>query len=223
MARFRTTDQRGFSIVELMVGVALSSAMVLAVTTLFVGNSQTLRVQNALLEVNDSGRYAVDRIARDVRMLGFRRDGYRVPSAIADSLVVVSGDSDVLTVVYEAPFDCNRVAVDASGLIRNEYKVVNGNLLCNDKVLARGVEELHVLLGEDLDGDRVPNRLVNPDATTLNMDRVVTVQIDALVRSDAGNVATGQQQFGTAWNTQGTADLHLRHEYSLTVALRNRI
>ena len=57
--------EHGFSITELMVALTLSSFVILGIVSLFVSNSQTMRVQDALSAVSDSGRFAISRIARE--------------------------------------------------------------------------------------------------------------------------------------------------------------
>lgn len=219
----RTTGSRGFAMTELMVALALSSVVVLSIVSLFSTNSQTMRVQNAVGEANEAGRYALVRMSRDLRMLGFRAGGYRVPTRMDDALIATTGVSDTLTLRFEAPVDCNRQPAGPGGVVTNVYRVNNDTLLCNEQPLARGVEEMRILLGEDLDGDQVPNRYVLADAPGLDIERVVSVRIDLLVRSREDHVTNDAPVFHHEWNKNTDRDRHLRHEFSVTVALRNRL
>jgi type IV pilus assembly protein PilW len=223
MCRTTLKQARGFSIIELMISVALSSMIVLAIVTLFASNSQTMRVQTALNDVNESGRYALVRMARDVRMLGFRAGGYAVPNNLNNALLATAGQSDTLSVSYEAPFDCNRTAVGPSGVVTNTYLVMGDNLACNGQVLASDIEEMRVMLGEDLDGDGVPNRFVPADTPGLQIEQVVSVRIDLLARSNTQRVVAGQSVLYHQWNRELDNTGRMRQEYSVTVALRNRI
>jgi hypothetical protein len=206
-----------------MISVALSSMIVLAIVTLFASNSQTMRVQTALNDINESGRYALVRMARDVRMLGFRADGYAVPNKLDDALQATTGVSDTLTVSYEGPFDCNRTPVGPGGVVTNTYQVQGDNLACNDQVLAGDIEEMRIMLGEDIDGDGVPNRFVAAGTAGLNMEQVVSVRIDLLARSDRERVVASQSVLYHQWNRELDQTGRMRQEYSVTVALRNRI
>ncbi len=63
--------QRGLSLVELMVAVALSAFLMLGVTQIFIANQQSTRLQNSYARVQESGRLAVELIAREIRMADF--------------------------------------------------------------------------------------------------------------------------------------------------------
>jgi type IV pilus assembly protein PilW len=67
----RKSDQRGFTIVEIMIalalGVLLSSALVQTFST-----TQTLSsMESALSRIQETGRFALDTLARDIRMAGY--------------------------------------------------------------------------------------------------------------------------------------------------------
>lgn len=63
--------QLGFTIVELMVALALGLVIATILASVFAANSQSYRVQNGLARAQEGGRFAVDFLARDIRMAGF--------------------------------------------------------------------------------------------------------------------------------------------------------
>ena len=63
--------QSGISIVEIMVGVALSLILLAGVMQIFLTNKQTYRVQEAFSRLQENGRYAMQFLAKDIRMAGF--------------------------------------------------------------------------------------------------------------------------------------------------------
>mgnify|MGYP003116605151 CR=1 FL=1 len=65
-------DQKGLSLVELMITLALSSALILGIFTVYLDSSRTGRLSNSLARVQESSRIAVDILARDLRMVGFQ-------------------------------------------------------------------------------------------------------------------------------------------------------
>lgn len=67
----RTTGQRGFSITELMVSVALGVVLIAGVIEVYVGSKQTSRTQNALARLQENARFAIDILSRDIRNSGF--------------------------------------------------------------------------------------------------------------------------------------------------------
>lgn len=63
--------QRGFSIVELMIAIALSLLLGIGIFQVFTSNQQSARLTQALVEVQDTGRLSLDLIARDIRNAGY--------------------------------------------------------------------------------------------------------------------------------------------------------
>jgi len=63
--------QRGLSIMELMVSVAISIAVLSALIYVYVGSRGAYRTNEALARVQETGRFALEWIARDLRQAGF--------------------------------------------------------------------------------------------------------------------------------------------------------
>lgn len=70
MRAFFTLQKRnsGFSLVELLVALALGAALIFGVLQIFDSNKRTSQVQHALAEVQNNGRIAAELISRDIRM-----------------------------------------------------------------------------------------------------------------------------------------------------------
>lgn len=62
---------RGLTIIELMVSVAISLAVLSALVYVFVGSRSAYRTNEALARVQETGRFALEWIARDLRQAGF--------------------------------------------------------------------------------------------------------------------------------------------------------
>lgn len=62
--------RKGFSLIELMVALAISLFMVLGVSYLYLGNKQTYRVEENLARMQESGRLAFEYLSRDIRQAG---------------------------------------------------------------------------------------------------------------------------------------------------------
>lgn len=62
--------QKGFSLVELMIALALSMLLVLAVGEVYVASKQTYRTQDALSRLQENARYAIETMGYDLRMAG---------------------------------------------------------------------------------------------------------------------------------------------------------
>lgn len=128
----RRRDQRGLSIVELMVGVALGLFLVAGAATLFVshlGNSRRLVLE---ARVNQELRAAADLIARDLRRAGHWGDAIAgtvvtAPATIAtpNPYVAVTDGSEIIEFTYsrDAVEDGVASANETSGFRRSGTKV----------------------------------------------------------------------------------------------------
>jgi type IV pilus assembly protein PilW len=213
--------EQGFTLVELMVALAIGAFIILGATAVFLSTLRSYQVQNGSSEMSDSGRYALQYLARHVRMAGYR-DSEWERGVLLDALDVTNGASDSLSVTYESRFGCNLAAAAGVVEITSDFDVVDNTLRCNGRRIIDGVEEMQIFLGEDTDGDSVVNRYVAPGTAGLDMNDVVAVSLNLLMRSEADSLALAAvpHQFAF-WNTPETDDGRLRREYSLTVALRN--
>jgi type IV pilus assembly protein PilW len=72
VARFAPRHPAGFSLVELMVAMAIGVLLTLLVATVFATNSKSGKVVEASEEIQGEARLAVDALRRDVRMAGWR-------------------------------------------------------------------------------------------------------------------------------------------------------
>ena len=60
----------GFSLVELMVAVAISVFLLLGISYIYVGSKQTFRNQEALARMQENARLAFEYLSQDLRMAG---------------------------------------------------------------------------------------------------------------------------------------------------------
>jgi len=63
--------QRGVSLIELMVAVTLGLIMVAGIGSVYLGTQQAYRTQTAQSIVQENGRFAIERLGRDIRQAGF--------------------------------------------------------------------------------------------------------------------------------------------------------
>ncbi len=67
----RGACQRGLTLTELMVSVAISLAVLVALSNVYLSSRGAHRTNEALARVQESGRFALDWISRDLRSTGF--------------------------------------------------------------------------------------------------------------------------------------------------------
>jgi type IV pilus assembly protein PilW len=82
---------------------------------------------------------------------------------------------------------------------------------------------MQIYFGEDTDGDGVANRIMAPDDVALNMDQVVSLRLNLLVRSGNDREAITEQTYFYDDQTFEADDKRLRRQYSMTIAIRNPI
>jgi Tfp pilus assembly protein PilW len=63
--------QQGLSLVELMIAITLGLIVLASLVGLFTQNSRSFRQNDALAEAQDSARFALDALARDISMAGY--------------------------------------------------------------------------------------------------------------------------------------------------------
>lgn len=63
--------QRGLSLIELMVALVLSATLLWGVLQIFDSNRNTMRMQTAFARVQESGRFAMDLLTKEIRMADY--------------------------------------------------------------------------------------------------------------------------------------------------------
>ncbi|SDG36572.1 type IV pilus assembly protein PilW [Onishia taeanensis] len=67
----RLSRQRGANLIELMIVLVLALVITAGIYQLFSANQRTYRLQNALSEVQENGRFVLDVLQRDLRHAGY--------------------------------------------------------------------------------------------------------------------------------------------------------
>ena len=62
----------GFTITELLIATALGLVLITGMISVFIGSKRSSELNSALSDMQESARFALDAIARDVRMAGFQ-------------------------------------------------------------------------------------------------------------------------------------------------------
>ena len=68
----RIKNQNGFTLVEIMVAVVVSLILLSGVIQIFLSTKQTYRFGEAVSRMQESGRFAIDMLSRDIRMAGYQ-------------------------------------------------------------------------------------------------------------------------------------------------------
>jgi type IV pilus assembly protein PilW len=243
--------QKGFSLVELMVAMLISSIVVIGIIQIFVSNRESFRVQANLGRLQENSRFALEHFSRVVRLAGYQGDdaGDWVlgPLSTTNGGVVpiggtnnnVSG-SDTVTVFYMGNADgfvrdCQGTQVGAGDVVGNQFSLNGSNQLqCATNLngaafgaavpLIDDVEALHVLYGLDSDGDGSANQYV-PSTGVANFENVVSVRIGLLLLSADDGVtplADTNNYVVVDETIAAPGDRRLRRVLTTTIELRNK-
>lgn len=108
--------EKGFTLVELLVAMAISGIVVAAVYTAFITQQKSYTVQDQVAEAQQNARVGLDLIAREVRMAGYGQpswamnadtDGDGGDEAVTDPVTVVDGGGDPDRITVIGCFDPN--------------------------------------------------------------------------------------------------------------------
>lgn len=132
--------QQGFSLVELMIALALSTFLLGGlILTYTSGRTAALDAEN-LSRVQENMRFLSDHLLRDVRNAGFRDQGSlflsQANQIAGEYARIVGVNADRLEIQYAGRSHCAQARdplvnlADELKVIRNEYFVQNGSLRC---------------------------------------------------------------------------------------------
>lgn len=79
--KLKKHSQIGFSLVELMVALALGLLISAGVVTVFISAKQDYQVQDAISQVQENARFSLEFLAHDIRMAGFSGCNNNMPTA----------------------------------------------------------------------------------------------------------------------------------------------
>ncbi len=204
----RQHGQRGISLIELMVALAISTLLMLGVFEIFIGSNANDRVARNFARIQESGRLAIEILGRNLRMAGSQGDdggdnplsngiegfesghtGWLVANRTdaIDAIADVPAGTDIIFVNFvDATGTTNSLAYYVKDTGRD--KETGGSLFAlhqydavasNEEELIEGIEQLQVTYGQRLSSGNV--RFVPADDASLDFDEVIAVRISLLV------------------------------------------
>jgi type IV pilus assembly protein PilW len=215
-------QQRGVTLIELLVSMMLGVFVVAGAIQIFVGSKQTYRIQEAVSQLQENGRFALDLFQQSLRMAGYRNDPAKEINSVfinygtfglSQGLIIKGFDgvgagsnADSIIFRYSSPSSnsqSNCLAIDITGDTVVQYSLDDdGALRCaiNDSVVqpvVSGVRDMELLYGVDLDSNRsVETYLTATDVTSNNnWLHVVSIKVALLISTDADNIASEPQTY----------------------------
>jgi len=243
--------QRGFSLLELMIGVCLSSLLLSGIVQLVSGSVSAYRLQLSLGQVGDSGRYARDALLSHIGQSGFQPQPWLNPSGFpaltAESIDGSGSAPDQLGLQRWSRQNCygnDNPVTDSDGqpafyLLRTRFSVNTSHNLAirckygpdasslqiqvNNFGLVEDVESMQVLYAEDRDGDGVADSWVKAGAW-LQESNVRAIRLALLLSTPQAFDEAASTGFTLLDQSVTTpADGRLRSVWTMTAAIRGRL
>ncbi|KPJ93649.1 MAG: hypothetical protein AMJ55_07615 [Gammaproteobacteria bacterium SG8_15] len=160
---YSKSQQRGFTIVEIMLAITLSMILIAGVIQVYLSSKESFRVQNELARLQENQRIAIEFLQRDISQAGFIRPPGKLINLPGVFITVNDGGgttSDSITVTYESTTDCLG-ALTPNGFAVNTYFITPATpqqpvpqLVCTGngggtQPIADGVENMQILIGDD--------------------------------------------------------------------------
>lgn len=156
----RRGDQAGFTLVELLVAMALMGIVMTAIFNLYLGTERSADTQDRIADVQQNLRFALDQVVRDVRMAGF---------AIPGTTAAISSGPPNPTV--GDPFTM-RTASTSDKVLRVRADFTSPAAAGTVQDITIDAEEMAALFAA---GDVV--RIIRPDTQVQRLDAIFTVDV----------------------------------------------
>ena len=173
------SNEKGLTLIELLVGLVICATIVAGIYRLFVGQGKAYAVQDQVAEVQQSVRSVMEIMVRDLRMGGFDDDTTLLVTNLQPP--IVPGDSSV-TIRYEregAPYEVY-YWLDAGSVNRQETR----NGVSTTETMLENVTALTFSYGLDEDNNNaIDDRNGNGQADdwvsagTVGNLKIVTVRV----------------------------------------------
>lgn len=239
-------NQLGLSLVELLVAMALGLLLTVGGLQMMLSSQNLYRTTDSLSRIQESGRFALNFLAKDIRMAGYESDnlvaffddpcgGFNPCTAdgggaISDRIAVMLTPSQATDCIGNAvtSYVVNvyylRTVNNVSSLYCRGYDSDTGTWNGAEQPLVDGVENLQILYGIKSNGGEIEQ--YSPANIALDYENVGTVRIALLINNGQalGSGETANRTF-TLLDApqQAFTDKHVRQIYTSTITVNNAI
>ena len=212
-----TKQQKGLSLIELMIAVALGIFISVGMVSIFINSSQSYRVNENMSRLQENTRFAMLFLARDIRTTDYRgcETDVRLSNAISgndnnsDAGDNIIDGTDSITVAWQTN-SCGAAAATTtvSYTIEND-DAGSPNLVSSvDGDLVEGIADMQLLYGEDSDNDNIANYYV-VGSDIVDMAQVISVRVTLTAQTLDDNLTNDGDR--------------ITRNFTSTIALRNRL
>ena len=247
----RSLHAKGFTLMEVMIAVFLSTLLISGITGLLSGSVSAYRTQLNRDQLEESGRYARDVLISHVSQAGYRptpwQDSSEFPAVTMESIDGSVLPGDQLGLQRWSDQNCygnENPVTDSSGLpsfhlLQVRFRVnasKNLALTCrygaseaelqtqiNNFGLVENVESLQVLFATDTDGDGVGDGWIKAQ-TWQQEENIQAIKIALLLTTRKALIQAANDQITLLdENFNAPADGRLRRVTGFTTAIRGRL
>ena len=101
MKYLNNLKQQGFSIIEIMIALVIGMVLLGGAVSIFISNNSVYRLESELSRMQESGRFLIDIMSKEIRMAGFSGCSSRgtvTTNVLANDAVALSfGSANAIT------------------------------------------------------------------------------------------------------------------------------
>lgn len=211
----------GFTLVELLISIALGAAILLATTQLFVEGRDSFQYQSQWRELHERGRHLMQFLTTELQRSGYPKEGFS-GTALNGSDGDGVNSHDTLTIGYQDGEDCTGSSSDSTQYYMDENDLRCDGDSASPQTLTSHIDGLQFRYGIDSDADGSLDRYLTASSIT-DWSQVKAVTVALLLRSEH---EVRQEQDDAIHSLLETDygpfnDYYLRKTYQATVQLRN--
>ena len=176
---FYVKNQKGFSLIEMMVVVVILGLIVLGLVTFFTGGAKSWIAGQSQLEAQRNARQAIDRMVREIREGKNITNGSDISVTIRVPHFDVNGNIDSYNDVNYDLHDATTIRRDIIPLIDNVLKITGEDVFeyydssgiqydPPDISTLSKISKIHINLKVDVDKDDNPDITLNTDVNLRN-------------------------------------------------------
>lgn len=236
---FGLRSQAGVGIIEIMVAMAISLALLAGLVQIFVSQKQGFLVQQSQARLQENARLASMILSSNIAKAGFNPDPVAGFSGTAitgtNNASADAGDADDITIRFTSDgfmTDCLGTTVALDNTCTNQFRINGTEQLecvstgCGSNLtqtLIDNVEDMQILYGQDTDGDGSVNRYIStPTVNALSVHIALLMTSEDDIKPAPGN-NTYTLLDKTLTDHPSTPDQIQRRVIERVIALRNRI
>lgn len=211
-------SEKGLTLVELLIAMAISGIVVAAIYTAFVTQQKSYTIQDQVAETQQNARVALDLITREVRMAGYGQpswslnadiDGDGDNEAVTEPITIVDGGGNPDRITVIGCFESDPATLASTALIgdtvlilQNAYQASRFNTTTKSNIFIGGFDNAKItgISGRTLTIDTDLNTSGNQGlirsfeaGSEVNLVKVVTYFVeDHTLKRDENTGAGGQ-------------------------------